>query len=168
MKLTSNGAGYSFILNEDGESWKIKGTNNVCWDGLESGALVGWTDPGHPYYLYEYFAQPYFEVAIESVTTTGENLNSERHLVKAGDAYILTAGTYEGFALKAIEGDEGLSSVGEHKKIKLVYEKDTQSGIGETLEEQQEKNIYDLSGRRILRITQKGIYIINGKKVLVK
>lgn len=168
VKLTSNGAGYSFILNEDGESWKIKGTNNVCWDGLESGALVGWTDPGHPYYLYEYFAQPYFEVAIESVTTTGENLNSERHLVKAGDAYILTAGTYEGFALKAIEGDEGLSSVGEHKKIKLVYEKDTQSGIGETLEELQEKSIYDLSGRRILRISQKGIYIINGKKVLVK
>jgi hypothetical protein len=34
--------------------------------------------------------------------------------------------------------------------------------------EVEEDVIYDLSGRRITEITNSGIYIVNGKKVLVK
>ena len=45
---------------------------------------------------------------------------------------------------------------------------DTAAGIGDVEAENGEKVIYDLTGRRIENITNAGIYIVNGKKVLVK
>ena len=43
----------------------------------------------------------------------------------------------------------------------------TTDGI-EEVETEAEKVIYDLTGRRILEITKSGIYVVNGKKVIVK
>ena len=45
---------------------------------------------------------------------------------------------------------------------------DTAAGIGDVEAENGEKVIYDLTGRSIENITNAGIYIVNGKKVLVK
>ena len=41
------------------------------------------------------------------------------------------------------------------------------TGIEEVTENADERTVYDLTGRRIERITSPGIYIINGKKVMV-
>ena len=43
----------------------------------------------------------------------------------------------------------------------------TVTGITQTVVPQQNAAIYDLQGRRVLK-AQKGLYIINGKKVVVK
>ena len=44
------------------------------------------------------------------------------------------------------------------------------TGIEETIDEEKNimQGIYDLTGRRIERITKPGIYIIDGRKQLVK
>ena len=42
------------------------------------------------------------------------------------------------------------------------------TGIENVTVEESAQGIYDLSGRRIERISAAGIYIVNGKKVLVK
>lgn len=167
--LSQNGERFTFTLNADGETWKIKGANGVCWDGLASGALVGWNDPGHPYMIYEYFAQPYFLVTVEFVDTEGKTLKEpQSDLVKAGEAFTLTTSPIEGYTLKTVEGGEELKAVGDHLKVKVVYESELVSGIDEVKEQQQKEGIYDLSGRRLQRISHKGIYIINGQKVLIR
>lgn len=51
----------------------------------------------------------------------------------------------------------------------LTITKNEETGIGEVKSENGEfKAIYDLTGRQINEITKAGIYIVNGKKVLVK
>ena len=42
------------------------------------------------------------------------------------------------------------------------------TGIEDITAGSAEKTIYDLTGRRVENITNAGIYIVNGKKVLVK
>lgn len=167
--LKATGGVFTFSRNADGESWQIKGSNNTCWDGLENGNLVGWNAPGHPYIIYEYFVQPYFEVLTEAVDTKGNILGSDKALVKAGSSYTLTTGLYEGYKLKEVQGDEGLTSVGRNMKVTVVYESE-QTGIGQTGTEAGHKpsSIYDLSGRRVSHVSKSGIYIINGHKVLVR
>lgn len=170
VSLVKNGGVYNFSLNADGETWKIKGSNGVCWDGLGSGALVGWNDPGHPYKLYEYYADPYFTVTIKSVDTD-ENELAEAivTLVRAGESYMLTTTTIEGYTVKEFSGDnDKLGRVSDHLTVSVVYEKEGSTGIEEIATEQKQNSIYDLSGRRIHRIARGGIYIVNGKKVLVK
>ena len=51
------------------------------------------------------------------------------------------------------------------KSINIHYEDDETTDIDGTCEEET-LMIYDLSGRRINDITDKGVYIINGKKVI--
>ena len=43
-----------------------------------------------------------------------------------------------------------------------------ESSVDDVVVENGAKVIYDLTGRRIDNITKAGIYIVNGKKVLVK
>ena len=167
--LSKNADLFTFTLNNDGETWKIKGSNGVCWDGLGDGSLVGWNDPGHPYKIYEYFVQPYFTVAVEAIDTEGKVLETTpASLVKAGEAYTISTKMFEGYTLKEIQGEEAAKSVAAHLVIKVIYEKDVPSGIEEVLTENKAKGIFDISGRKLQRISHKGIYIINGQKVLVK
>jgi hypothetical protein len=58
-------------------------------------------------------------------------------------------------------GVAGLKSV-------TAYEFTGKTGIENIITENRTDAIYDLTGRRIEAITKAGIYIINGKKVLVK
>ena len=45
---------------------------------------------------------------------------------------------------------------------------DEETTLVENVEVVTENLIFDLSGRRISEITEKGIYIVNGKKIIVK
>ncbi len=168
--VSSTGGVFTFTANTDG-SWKIQGSNGVCWDGNENGQMVGWDAPGHPHLVYEYYVEPYFEVKIQYVNTEGKTLSPQTStLVKAGSAYTLVTPTIQDYILKEVENNEGLGEVSDNITVKVIYETDPMSGIGTTEADKAEKGngIYDLSGRRLNRITGQGIYIINGQKVLVK
>ena len=167
--LNKNGGAFTFSLNPDGISWKIKGTNGVCWDGLGNGALVGWNDPGHPYRIYEYFVQPYFKVSITAVDTQGKVLiPTMETILKAGDTYTLVTEAIEGYTLKNIQGDEALNAVGDNVEVKVIYEDNDLVGIKDIQQDKTAEDIYDLSGRHLQCISHKGIYIVNGRKILVK
>ena len=167
--LSKTAGSYKFVLNSDGETFKIQcTTNNVCWDGVASGALVGWNAPGHPYIVYEYVAEPYFSVLVTEQDEEGNILTAaERYMVKAGEAFTLSIGNHEGYTFSEIQGGESLTAVKANLNITVVYTKNTQDGISGVQAAQQRQTIYDLSGRRIQRPT-KGLYIIGGTKVYVK
>ena len=169
VTLAKNAGVFTLSLNADGETWKIKGSNGICWDGLASGALVGWNDPGHPYKIYEYYAQPYFRVVVQTEDVEGKVLApAQNSWVKAGETYTLVTKTFEGYDLKEIQGSEALQKVSDNLVIKVIYENEAQTGIEDVWQAPQQKGIYDLSGRRLQRIAHKGIYIVNGQKILVK
>lgn len=169
VTLTKTGGTYAFTLNADG-TFKIKGTGNgVCWDGLASGALVGWNDPGHPYMIYEYVAQPYFEVLVTEVDAEENVLTpAVRSMVKAGEAFTVVAGTHEGYTFSKIEGGEQLNAVAGNLDVKVVYTKNVPDGIGNITASGKAQTIYDLSGRRVKAIQRGGLYIIGGTKVFIK
>lgn len=167
--LSSSGDVFTFTTNDDG-SWKITGSNSVCWDGLASGALVGWTSPGHPYVIYDYFVQPYYEVAIEAIDTEGNALYSSSDLVKAGSEYIVSPETLDGYSLQSIESDNALDAVSAHTTVTLTYISDEAAGIHAVTTDENassEQTLYDLFGRKLKAISKPGIYIVNGRKVLV-
>ena len=169
VTLSANGETYKFKLNTDGETFTIQGTNNVCWDGLASGALVGWNAPGHPYRVYEYFVEPYFTVLVDEVDTEGRVLASTKYPVKAGSAFALQASDRAGYVIDKIEGAESLACVESHLKVTVTYMDESLVGISPIESDKLAgKGIYDLSGRRIDRIAHPGVYIIGGQKVLVK
>lgn len=169
VALSANGETYKFKLNADGETFTIQGTNNVCWDGLASGALVGWNAPGHPYRVYEYFVEPYFTVLVDEVDTEGRVLASTKYPVKAGSAFALQASDRAGYVIDKIEGAESLACVESHLKVTVTYMDESLVGISPIESDKLAgKGIYDLSGRCIDRIAHPGVYIIGGQKVLVK
>ncbi len=165
--VRAEGDVFVFSQNAD-ETWKIKGTTGQCWDGQENGNMVGWNDPGHPHLIYEYFAEPYFEVLVQCVNTNGASLAADaKALVKAGSAYTLAAPSIEGYVVQRIEGNETLDAVGSHLTVKVVYGDPT--GIdGVAVGAQEAGGIFDLGGRKLSQIGERGIYIVNGKKMLVK
>lgn len=169
VALSANGETYKFKLNADGETFTIQGTNNVCWDGLASGALVGWNAPGHPYRVYEYFVEPYYSVLVNEVDIEGKVLGTTKYPVKAGSAFALQASDRAGYVIDKIEGAESLACVESHLKVTVTYMDESLVGISPIESDKLAgKGIYDLSGRCIDRIVHPGVYIIGGQKVLVK
>ena len=63
--------------------------------------------------------------------------------------------------------DDFMANGGQIVDVMLEVIEGTTDGI-EEVETEAEKVIYDLTGRRILEITKSGIYVVNGKKVIVK
>ena len=168
--LSTSAGTYTFEQNDDG-SWCITGTNSVCWDGIAAGGLVGWTSPGHPYIVFDYYVEPYYEITINSIVEeTDSLLGTETDLAIAGSTYSPWAETYDGYELKSIESESDLDAVGEHLTVNLVYTAATTgiSSVVASAEEGKQEGIYDLTGRRLNGIRQPGIYIIDSKKVLVK
>jgi hypothetical protein len=169
VTLSGNGDTYKFKLNADGETFTIQGTNNVCWDGLASGALVGWNAPGHPYKVFEYFVEPYYSVLVNEVDTEGKVLGTTKYPVKAGSAFALQASDRAGYVIDKIEGAESLACVESHLKVTVTYMDEKLVGITPIVGDEHTKSgIYDPSGRRVDRIVHPGVYIISGQKVFVK
>ena len=162
--LSQSGDTFTFTLNADGETWKVLGTNSQYWDGVADG-FTGWHTYGHPYKFFEYYVQPYFTVNVEFVTADETAVSPAlSKLVKAGESVTLVLPEVDGHAVKTIENAEALEGVGAHATVKVIYEDVT--GI-ESLPAltPADNAIYDLSGRRV-KVAEKGIYIIGGKKVV--
>ena len=89
-----------------------------------------------------------YKAQTTSVSTSGGNLNV--FLNNAGKAYLPMPADAEGVKSYSFRFGEGTT------------------GISEVKTENGEVKIYDLTGRRVEAITAPGIYIVGGKKVLVK
>ena len=168
---SKTGGLFTFNKNSDGTSWNIKCSNGQYWDGTENGNLVGWDGgTGHPIQLYRYYVQPYFVITVVCTDESGTELQRKEALLKAGESYTLTFPELEGFVLKSVEGDEGYEGVADsHRTVTATYGS-PQSGIDTAIDtaEASHQGIYDLQGRRLSRIQQQGIYLIHGKKVLIR
>ena len=137
---------------------------------FRSGSLVGWNAPGHPYVVYEYVADLYFNVKIQVVDMEDNVLAPETNeLVKAGSAYTLTVPAVKDYILKEIQGGgTDLAAVGKNLTVKIIMTVDPSTGITGVETEKATGKIYDLSGRRLNGISGRGVYIIDGQKVMVK
>lgn len=165
--LSKTGEKYTFTLNSDGITWTIKGTNGICWDGIATGALVGWNAPGHPYKVYEYLVEPYFEVSINCLSVDEVVLDTKSVLVKAGEAYTLETENIEGYSIKEMTGDvDKLDCVEANLTVNVIYQSAT--GIGVVESDKNAHGIYDLRGRKLDAITAPGLYIVGGKKVYIR
>ena len=164
------GGVFAFNLNPDGESWNVKGSNGQYWDGNEAGALVGWDGgTGHPILVYRYYVQPYFGVRVLCKDNDGNVLSETAELLKAGSPYSLVIPEIEGKYLWEVKGNENFQGVVDsHLTIEVTYG-NVPVGIGQLPAAGTSRQaIFDLSGRRLQRVPQAGLYIINGQKVLVK
>ncbi len=165
----TNGGVFTFTQNVD-NSWKIQGSNGQCWDGQENGNMVGWDTPGHPHIIYEYFVQPYFEVTVKCVDGENKAVAAEsKTLVVAGSAFTLSAPIVEGYLVKNIDNEAALGAVADNTVVTVIYEPEPASDIDSAeADSQQSSDIYDLSGRKVQKISTRGVYIVGGKKVLMK
>ena len=93
-------------------------------------------------------------------TLTWTSSDEEVAIVADGVVTAVSAGTAT-ITAKAADGSN-------KKGTALIFVFDDATGVNPTLEELEEGAIYTLSGTRLDRITKTGIYIINGKKRLIK
>ncbi len=166
---------YSFrisTLNAENRTFTIKNsTNDQCWDGNADMSMVGWTAPGHPIEFYEFAASPVFKVTVEERDQDGKLLAEKSQFVAPGESYVFAAAARPGKALTSVTGNEGLDNIQSNKLITVTYTIDNgDSSINEIATDQTQgvKGIYDLSGRRLNKISRPGIYIINGVKTTYK
>ncbi len=167
---STTGDTFRFTLNTDGISFTGQSTTNSrYWNGNEGSpaSMTGWDD-AHPYKFFEYYVQPYFRVAVSFVNEAGESLAETQHaIVKAGDAFTLETPVIENHSIVRIDGGEQLVAVGAHLTVSVIY-KDESTGIDSIESTEKSSAIYDLSGRRLGGINRPGIYIVGGRKVLVR
>lgn len=164
-------AGYMAITGSDGQSWDGEGAPNY--------PLVGWSG-GHPMQFMEYYAQPYFTVTVNTVrvdpqgNALDEVVASAKYVVKAGEAFELPAHeptiAGEGYAdneyMNTTGDDAYLDNVNRHMVVNNNY--NVRTGVEGIAAEGKAKVVYDLMGRKLNDATTPGIYVINGKKVVVK
>ena len=158
---------FTFALNGDGTSFSVKGTNDLYWNGNADNTFTGWTD-GHPFKFYSYTVDPYFCITITCVDEAGTELQTVERYIKAGDSYVLIDPVIKGYYLKAIEGDtEVLKAVDRHLSLRLVYTDEKNTGIEHNVVLLQSK-AYRLNGTPAEMLTEKELYIFNGKKIIKK
>ena len=104
----------------------------------------------------------------------------------AGDAYVLAnggngIGMYKPLLNKDADGNEGKThfknntnkaylpiASGQALSANLRFDFGGTTGVEEVEIRNESKEIYDLTGRRVNEITKAGVYIVNGRKILVK
>ena len=159
---------FIFTLNAD-NTWSVQGTSNsYYWNGNSNNTFTGWDD-GHPFIIYSYKPLPYFTISYKCIDEEGKELGvSNSRYVKGGDSYTLITPIIEGY--KFVKSDavyEELARVSKNVELTLTYS-NSETGIEEIVTENGKvEAVYDLQGRKVTAPT-KGIYIINGKKILVK
>lgn len=169
VTLSANGDKFTFTQNADKETWKIKGTNGMFWNG-NPGDLTGWTE-AHDFKVYTFVIVPYFEVKCSYVDAEGNaitKLPATVDYVKAGNAYALNMPKLDGYEAPTVNvTDAQVSAVGQNLDIQVVYKKTGTTGI-EDVEAQPESNgkLYDLNGRVLEKANVHGVYIENGQKVV--
>ena len=159
---------FIFTYDESTATWSVKGTsNNYYWNGNADNTFTGW-DGGHPFIIYRYKPHPYFTVSYKCVDEEGKELASGRRHVKGGDRFTMLTPIFEGYTLKESDAVyEELAHVAKNIEITLTYTNGETGVIEVKGQNGKVETIYDLQGRKIEKPT-KGIYIINGKKVLTK
>ena len=158
---------FTFTLNGDNTTFSVKGTNGLYWNGNADNTFTGWTD-GHPFKFYNYTVEPYFCITITCVDEAGAELQTMERYIKAGDSYVLIDPIIKGYNLKAIEGDtEALKAVDRHLALRLVYTDKEEMGIEHAVVRSQSK-AYRLNGTPVEMLTEKELYILNGKKIIKK
>lgn len=171
---STTGAVFTFALNSDGQTWNIKGANGQYWDGVESGALVGWDQgTGHPIRITTFWAQPIYTVTITCVDQSQNQLQQLITSVNAGDPYSIEPPTITGYTFQSLTGAENYGGTVEgHLNITAQYASDAtgissavnNAGQGSESAAKSQNRIYDLQGR-LVSAPQKGIYIRDGRKV---
>ena len=96
-------------------------------------------------------------------------LGSGSRYVKGGDQYTLLTPIVEGYSVKESDAVyEELAYVAKNIAITVTYTQGNNTGIDNVQGENVEvKGIYDLQGRKVENPV-KGIYIVDGKKMLVR
>lgn len=121
-----------------------------------------------------------FEVTKETATVESKMKGTTKNEYITEEAYVL-ANVDDVVALYKVEMNGGVflnnankaylpaSLVSQAQNTKaLKFNFDTTGMEGVELETESKKVIYDLSGRRMNEMTQPGVYIVNGKKMMVK
>ena len=158
---------FTFTLNADGSSFSVKGTNALYWNANADNTFTGWTE-GHPFKFYSYTVAPYFCLTIECVNETGEVIQSTERYLKAGDSYVLIEPIIKDYFFKTIEGDMNvLKNMDRHLTLRIVYTDKEDAGVQRPIVNQEAK-IYRLDGTLVDDLIERGIYILNGKKVVIK
>ncbi len=158
---------FSFTLNSDGKTWTVKGSNGYYWNGNSDNTFTGWTD-AHPFIIYSYKPHPYFTVSYRCIDKNGEELRTATRYVKGGNSYTAITPIIDGYTFK--ESDvkyEEISRVTKNIDITYTYISETTDVVEVKTENGNVTAVYDLSGRKVTNPT-KGIYIVNGKKTVIK
>ena len=163
---SQTGGNFRFTSNGDGTFSVRDAANSLYWNGNDNHTFTGWTD-GHPFIVYEYYVKPYFNVVIKCIDSEGNTLQSSASIKEADDSFVLMLPQIEGYSFAGISGGViGSNKVEGHMEIVLTFNSTT--AIDEVKSDNVESNLmYDLMGRKVTNPT-KGVYIINGKKRLVK
>lgn len=167
MRPAAVGDVFAFTLNEDGQSWTVKGTNSLYWNGNSDHTFTGWSD-GHPFVFYSYVVESYFTLTVVCRTDAGAELQRTTQLLPAGSVCTPDIPVIDGYEYKAMEGaTEALADLDRNAEITLVYVS-AGTGIGNVRAEKVDLPLYDLGGRQVEYPQRDGVYIYKGKKMLLR
>lgn len=163
---SKSGGDFTFTANSNG-TFSVKCSNGLYWNANSDHTFTGWSD-AHPFIAYEYYVQPYFSVNITCIDSEGNILQESSTIMIADESFTISLPTIEGYVFQKIEGaNEGVNIADGHKDIKIIYTSAT--GIVDVKQEDAttESGTFDLQGRKVTHPVKGGIYISNGKKIII-